>query len=921
MRYRKEQKNSCVSVMDWYTPTNLLCEHASNPLGLDVTLPRFSWTISSPDRGQTQSAYQVLVATKRSKLRAGDIDMWDSAKVVSDESQNVVYGGNPLESGKTYYWQVRVWDRNGKVRPYSEVDTFEMGLLKKNDWQGEWISFSGGKAGEALLFRKEFALHNSLSRARAYICGLGYYELRINGKKVGDHVLDPGWTEYSKRVLYVTYDVTKYLKEGKNAMGVMVGNGWYGFPQMIFQMNMEFTDGKRESIVSDCTWMVAGGPVRKNSIYDGEVYDARLEKTGWGAPRYKQVTAEGKRVKIGPDWMWARRVEGPGGVMKSQVLEPIKVVSTIRPIQTTNPKPDTYVFDMGQNMVGWIRLNVEGPAGTKVILKFAELLYEDGTVNQENLWVARATDTYILKGERQEIYEPHFTYHGFRYVQVKGFPGTPTADNLEGRVVHSAVEPIGSFTCSNELLNQIQKNILWGVSGNLHSIPSDCPQRSSRLAWLGDATVGAETAIYNFRMLLFYTKWLDDIKDAQDKKTGNIPDTAPCRWGGKATDPAWGSVYVLLPWYLYQYYGDRRILEQHYNGMQHWVKFLGTKADNHIVSYCRSGDWCPPIKECYAADISEAPLDSAGALTNIGAFPANTPGALTSTGYYYYSTLILFRIADILGKAEETKKYSKLAGCIKEAFNNRFLNKNTNQYASGSQCCNAFSLFLGLVPEENKKAVLKNLIEDIMVFHKGHFTTGILGTKYLMEVLTNHGRGDIAYTLVTQTTYPSWGYMISKDATTIWERWEYMTGRGMNSHNHYMFASVGAWFYKALAGINSDPDGPGYQRIVIRPNVVGDLNYVNASVKTIRGMVSSSWRKFDNSLTLNVVLPVNSRAKVSVPKLELSNITIKESGKTVWRNGLYIEGNEGIMSGSEDNRYVTFEIGSGSYFFEISGTP
>jgi len=900
-----------------FVVTGLFCEYASNPIGIDVTSPRFSWQISHPQRGQFQSAYQVLVASSFQNLEAENADMWDSGKVISDRSVNVIYNGKPLQSGKTYYWKVRVWDKNGKASPYSEVAIFEMGLLAKNDWQGEWIGCPGGRPGEALLFRKEFFLKKPVHRARAYISGLGYYELRINGKKVGDHVLDPGWTEYTKRVLYVTYNVTEYLREGVNAIGVMVGNGWYESPQMIFQMNLEFGDGTNTSIVSDATWMVASGPIIKNSIYDGEVYDARLEKNGWDTHGYRVVSLQKEGLKVERDWSGAKRLEGPGGLMQAQMIEPIKVVDTVRPIKITNPKPGIYVYDMGQNIAGWARLNVEGPEGTEVTLKFAEVLYEDGTVNQENLGIARATDVYILKGKGKEVYEPRFTYHGFRDVQVTGFQGTPTLESLEGRVVRSAVEPTGKFICSNKLLNQIHKNIVWTEANNLHSIPTDCPQRAERLGWLNDMTVRAEEAIYSFNMIRLYSKWLRDIRDAQDKDTGAITDTAPYRWGFKPADPV--ACYLFVVWYLYQYYGDRRVLEEYYEGTKQWVDFLGTQTDNYIVSYTRYGDWCTPIKDCIPADSSEVPPDSQGAVISIGSYPANTPGNLISTGYYYYNTLILSFIARILGKSDDANQYALLAERIKEAFNKRFFNWERAEYATGSQGCNAFPLFLNLVPRNKRKAVLENLVKDIIETHKGHLNTGNQCTKYMMEVLTELGKGDVAYTIATQTTYPSWGYMISKGATTIWERWEYMTGPGMNSHDHPMLGSIGAWFYKFLAGIKAEPERPGWQSLSIKPYVLGDLTSVEASLNTVRGLVSSKWERKENSFTLEVTIPVNSQAKVSVPTLGWKKVRIEESNRPVWENNSFVPGVEGISGADKDEEYVAFKVGSGSYSFMVRG--
>jgi len=887
---------------------NLLCEYASNPLGIDVALPRFSWMFNHSERGQLQSAYQVL-AGSQSNMEANVGDKWDSGKVESSQSVSVVYEGRALESRKTCYWKVRTWDKKGKVSPYSDVAVFEMGLLQPSDWQGEWIGWPAGKAGEALFFRKEFTIDKPISRARVYISGLGYYELRMNGKKIGDHVLDPGWTECAKTVLYVTYDVTAYVRKGKNAMGVILGNGWHGSPEMIFQMNVELDDETTRSIASDVSWSVVSGPITKNSIYDGETYDARLEKPGWDTYSFKESPC---------DWRNVQRVKGPGGVMKAQMLEPIKVVKTINPVEMTNPKPRVYVYDMGQNIAGWCKLAVEGPQGTVVVLKFAEILYEDGTINQENLLTAQATDTYILKGEGKEIYEPRFTYHGFRYVQMTGFPGTPRPESLQGCVVRSAVEPTGKFTCSNDLLNKIHKNIIWTESNNLHSVPTDCPQRDERMGWLNDMTVRAEESIYNFNMVRLYTKWLRDIRDAQDKETGAITDTAPFRWGTKPGDPV--DCYLFVIWHLYLYYADKRILEEYYEAVKQWFSFLGAQAESHIVPYTGFGDWCTPIKDCIPADSSEIPLESQGAHIGLGSYPKITPGNFISTGYYYYNALILSRMASILGKSGEVEKYTSLADKIKAAFNARFFDQDTAQYATGSQACNAFPLFLNLVPENRREAVLENLVKDIMETHEGHLNTGNQCTEYMVEALTELGKGDVAYTIVTQTTYPSWGYMISKGATTIWERWEYLTGSGMNSHNHPMHGSIDTWFYKYLAGIRVNPEKPGWQSLSIKPYMLGDLSSVEASVNTIRGFVSSKWKRTETAFTLDVKIPVNSRAWVNLPLLGWDKVEIKENGNPVWEDNSFIEGVEGIEEAHKENGCIIFRVGSGSYSFRVKKT-
>jgi len=894
---QKEKKGNYDSMK---APTSLLCEYVSNPLGVDVSLPRFSWVLSHSERGQLQSAYQMLVASSQKNLEAEDGDKWDSGKIASEESINVPYAGGVLESKKTYCWKVRVWDKNERISPWSKVATFEMGLLNPDDWRGRWIegkcygesAFSDPVQGTTkmpygYLLRKEFSIEKDIAQARVYVSGLGYYELRINGEKIGDSVLDPGWTDYKKRVLYSTYDVSKYVKKGKNAVGIMLGNGryikayGYGPPNTTLQLNIEFTDATTKSVVTDESWKAEQSPITENSIYNGEVYDARLEKSGWDAVDYDDS-----------DWNPARIADEPGGKLVSQAsFPPVKVTKIIQPMKITNPKSEVYIYDFGQNFTGWVRLCLSGARGTRVNLRFAELLHEDGMLNVVPNRGAKATDTYILKGEGQEIYEPRFTYHGFRYVEVTGFPGTPTLESMEGRVVHSAVESTGGFICSNSLINSIHKNVLWGQLSNLMSIPTDCPQRDERMGWMGDAQLVAEEAIYNFDMAGFYTKWLEDISDSQ-AEDGSVPDVVPAYWSIYPADPAWGTACVVIPWYLYQYYGDRRILEKCYSGIKRWVEFLTSKTTDYILSYSKYGDWCPP------AHIK----------------PVDTPIELTSAWYYYHDTLILSKIAHILGESNEAKKYSQLSSKIKEAFNKKFL--KDDHYATGSQTCNVLPLFLDIVPEDKKEAVLKNLIDDIVVTHGGHLNTGIVGTRYILDVLTKYGQADLAYKIATQTTYPGWGYMLREGATTLWERWEYLADGGMNSHNHIMFGSIDAWFYKVLAGINIDPASPGFGRIIIKPYVIGDLNYVSASIRTMRGMISSSWKKSDHSLAFNITLPVNTQAKVSLPKMKLGNVTIKESGKAVWENSSYIESIAGITGASEDDEYVTFQVGSGSYSLE-----
>ncbi len=905
-------------------PINLLCEYMTEALGIDVLLPRFSWNTDLVERGQFQKAYQILVASIVENLDKDYGDMWDSGRIESNQSVNVIYSGKKLKSEQICYWKVRIWDKDEKATSYSNISKFEVSLLRPEDWQAEWIGSDDKEAnGVAPLFRKEFTLKKNIKRARVYISGLGYYELRINGKKVGDNILDPGWTEYSKRILYITYAVEDYLKEGSNVIGVILGNGQfnlsldhigmfkksmredkaygiYGPPRMILQMSIEFEDGSKTNILSQHSsgWSVANGPIIENSIFNGETYDARLEKKGWDTQDYTMDPKE---------WKPPVKKKEPGGILKSQLMEPIKVVEEIKSLQLTNPKSGIYVFDLGQNFAGWTRLKVSGQRGTKVSMKFAEVIYDDGTVNQENLRTARAMDTYILKGDQEEVYEPRFTYHGFRYVQIEGFPGEPKLDSIVGKVVRSSVEQIGEFHCGNDLLNKIYNMIYWSEASNLHSVPTDCCQRDERLGWLDDMTIRAEGAMYIFNMSRFYAKFLNDIEDAIDLETGAIADTAPYRYGKRPADPV-SSTFIIIPWLLYLHYSDKRVLEQHYKSMKGWIDFLTSVSEEYIIPYSYYGDWAQPIKESVAGSIGD------------GAVSATTPGEFMSTGYYYLNAIIMHNVARVLEKNSDESKYSSLADKIKIAFNNKFLNNNTNQYSTGSQACNAFSLYLGLVPDKNKQGVIDNLIKNIEEKHKWHISTGIHTTKYLIDALTDLGYVDIIYKIATQTTYPSWGFQIENGATASWERWELMTGSEMNSHNQGFGALINTWFFKGLAGINAEWNNSAANKFIIKPHVVKDLGYVNTSLKTIRGLVASNWKIEDNSLTLDVIVPFNSMAKVFIPKLHNifgEKITILENKSILWKEGKYIQDIEGIFKSKEEEDFIVLDVGSGSYEFEV----
>jgi len=850
-------------------PTGLRCEYLENPMGVDVRQPRFFWVLEHSGRGQAQSAYQMIVSSDPAAA-AGDI--WDTGKVVSAKSTQVVYAGKGLESGKTYFWKVTYWDKDGRESPWSDTARFDAGLFERTEWKGSWI---GGRN----QLRKEFPLGGRVKRARAFVCGLGYHELRVNGRKAGGHVLDPGWTTYDKRVLYVTYDVTNALRQGPNAVGVVLGNGKYGSRALLVQINIELEGGTRTSLVSDASWKAANGPILEDSVYNGETYDARLETPGWDRPGFDDKA-----------WGPVEAVKAPAGVLSAQMMPAIQVVDTVLPVKMTSPQPGVYVFDMGQNFSGWARLRVKGPRGTDVRMRFVELVYDNGMINRENLRAARAEDHYILKGEGEETWEPRFTYHGFRYVELSGFPGTPMPDSIRGRVAHSAVRPIGSFVASKDILNRLQRIITWGQKTNLHSIPTDCDQRDERMGWMGDAQGTAEEAMMNFDMAAFYTNFVRDIRDGQDDK-GRLSDTVPHIWGGEKADPAWATAYPLLCWYMYQYYGDTRVLEEQYDGLRKYVEFLRSQAENGLVKFSSYGDWVA-VEKC--------------------------PGAIVSSFYYYYDVKILADAARILGKGQDAALYDRLAGDIRAAFNREYYDPKTGDYADGTQTANTLPLFLGIATEKEGDA-WGRLFDDIVYKHNSHLTTGIIGTKYIMELLTRSGSSDLAYDIAVQTTYPSWGYMIENGATTLWELWQKREGPSMNSHNHPMFGSVGAWLYKALAGINLAPGSVGFEKVLLQPQMVRDLRHASGSVQTLRGEVGCTWSRTDGSVRVEAVVPVGSAAEIVIPKFNLRNVRVTEGGKALWENGRFVPGVAGVDEAVDKDGAVRIKTGSGRYAFLLEG--
>ncbi|MFA5262771.1 MAG: family 78 glycoside hydrolase catalytic domain [Opitutaceae bacterium] len=897
----------------------LRCEYRENPLGIDTSSPRLSWILSSSRRGEHQTAYEIAAGTNPVELARGDANLWSSGKVISSSSVHVAYAGKPLVSGQRVWWKIRVWDAAGEVSPWSELAWFETALLTPADWHAKWIQRkSSGPVPEAQAFddqpapllRKEFVLDREIARARIYVSGLGYYELRLNGEKVGDHVLDPGWTSYAKRVLYSTYDVTAQLRAGRNALGIALGNGWFnplplafwgriktgdalttGEPRAIVQLVVEFRDGGTKTIVSDETWRASDGPIRRNSVYLGEVYDARCEKQGWDRAGFDDS-----------GWAAAALAGAPVlGPLRAQDAPPIRVTRTLQPIRLTEPKPGVYIYDFGQNFAGWARLRVQGAAGTRVRLRYGELLYPDGTLNGMTTVAGQIKDggkdyrydgvgrprtafqidEYVLGGRGPEIFTPRFTFHGFRYVEVTGFPGKPALDALEGLRLNSDVAPAGSFACSNELFNRIQQMVLWTEQSNLFSIQSDCPHRE-KFGYGGDIVVASEMAMLNFDMSRFYAKTTQDFIDAA-RPNGGFTETAPFvglsdEGLGDGSGPVgWGTVQPLLLWQLRQYYGEQRLTQEQYDATKSWISLLRDKARDNI-------------------------LDN-GISDHESLVPK--PRALTGTAFYFHNVDLFARLARSLGRDRDAADGEEQAARIKEAFNRRFLEKGAGRYDSGTQACQAFALQFNLVPPEERSHALDRLVADVAA-HEDHLTTGLFGTKYLLSTLTDAGRADVAYRVVNQRSFPGWGYMIERGATTLWEHWEFSDNTF--SHNHPMFGSVSEWLYKALAGIQPAPDAVGFDKIVIRPQPVGDLAWVKASYDSVRGKVASAWEKTDGKLRLHVTIPANATALVHVPATDASHVI--ESGQSA-------SGAPGVKFLRMEGSAAVFAIGSGDYDFIV----
>jgi alpha-L-rhamnosidase len=893
--------------------TRLTCEYRDNPLGIDVTVPRLSWQMRTDRYGARQTAYQILAATAPDQLTEDAANLWNSGRVDSDQSVQVEYAGVALQSRQRIYWVVTVWDENGDPTT-SDVAWFEMSLLERDDWSADWIgtSFVGGPRSTlpAPYLRKTFDLSGEVQSARLYITALGVYECSINGQVIGDDVLAPGWTEYHKRIQYQVYDVTGLFQSGENVISAIVGDGWAAGhtgwnhrqqyvdrPQLLAQLEITLADGQTLTFTTDSTWRFQFGPITHSDLLMGEEYDARLEMPGWN-----QTGFDDHR------WLPVETFTHPAMALVATNGPTVKRIQELAPISDPVDKGEgdrkRAIFDLGQNMVGWVRFRGLAPRGTTITLRFAEVLNDEGDLYTANLRSATATDYYTFGSDDAVAWEPKFTFHGFRYVELVNYPGELSRDLITGVVIHSDMAVTGHFACSEPLANQLQHNILWGQKGNFVDVPTDCPQRDERLGWTADIQVFLDTAAFNMDVAGFMTRWLRDLRDSQNPD-GSVPPVVPYS-AGLPTDggPAWADATIICPWSLYLAYGDTRVLSENYETMARFLDYLVATSPGNIRcapgydGWRGFGDWL--------------------------SINAGTPRDLIGTAFLAYDAKLMAQTAAVLGKAEDAEKYTALYEAIKKAFGERYFTGSTppdfavavetvrkdSEFADrvskvkwyeasgpiSSELFNAelftptqtayvLALHFGLLPPELEALATEELVADIES-RDMHLSTGFVGSPYLPHVLTQHGQLDTAYALFAQTSWPSWLYAVTKGATTIWERWDGWTEEngfqspGMNSFNHYAYGAIGMWLYNTVAGIQVDPQNPGYKHSLLRPQPGGNLDYAEASLQTQYGELASGWRLQDGRFEWTVVVPANTTATATLPSAYVSNVTLNEQPVT-----------------------------------------
>jgi alpha-L-rhamnosidase len=888
---------------------NLRCEMLTDPQGIDVIKPRLSWEIASTQRNVTQTAYQLIISSSKEKLAANNGDIWNSGKVSSSASIQVAYAGKPLTSRTACYWKVKVFTNKGETN-WSAPAQWTMGLLNKADWKAQWIGYDKASPWDSITtwsrlsaryFRKPFSSGNKVKKATVYVSGLGLYELYINGGKTSDQVLAPNPTDYRKAVLYQAFDVTNRIQQGENVIAAVVGNGrfftmrqnykpqkinTFGYPKLLLQLEIDYTDGSRKTIVSDGSWKLhVDGPIRTNNEYDGEEYDATKELTNWN-------TVNGSEA----GWQAAKLVQAPTGKLTAQMSQSMKVMKTIKPVAIKKLDNNVYVLDMGQNFAGWLQLKVQGKKGDQVKLRFAESLQPNGSIYVANLRDAKVTDAYTLKGQGIETWHPTFVFHGFRYAEITGYPGEPTINDFEGQVVYDDLQTIGSFQTSNNTINRIYQNAWWGIASNYKGMPIDCPQRNERQPWLGDRATGAMGESFLFGNASLYAKWLNDIEESQTAE-GAIPDVAPAFWNYYSDNITWPGTYILVADMLYRQFGDKQSVVKHYPSMKKWSDYMQRKyMKDYIMTKDKYGDWCVPPESLELIKSKDS--------------MRTTKGELIATAYYYRLLQHLQQFAMLAGKDADATAYASLSGKIKDAFNKKFFNSKTKNYDNNTVTANLLPLYFGITPDSIQEAVFNNVYNKIKIENHMHISTGLIGTQWLMRGLSQFQHPDIAYTLASNTSYPSWGYMAENGATTIWELWNGNTANPqMNSQNHVMLlGDLLIWLHENLAGIRSDEKEVAFKHIIMKPEIIDGLNSVNATYHSPYGEIVSNWIKdtTNSRFSWNITVPANAKATIYIPAW--SEKDIAESGKPATES-------EGVKFLKVEGQYIVFEIASGIYSF------
>lgn len=893
--------------------TRATCDWRVSPLGIDSPQPDLGWTLESPRRGDVQTAYQILAASDPALLSSGKPDLWDSGKVSSGESVGIRYAGKPLVSGQRVWWQVRAWDGEGNPGPYGEPQWWEMGLLSQDDWKAKWISDGRPlperdedfyKPHPAPLLRKSFQIRGPVKQARVYTTAAGYQELSLNGKRVGDHRLDPAWTAVDKRLYYSTHDVTSQLKPGENALGIVLGNGWYnplpmrfwggknfrasltsGRPCAILRLDVVYQDGSRETIVTDDSWHWKEGPILRNNIFLGEVYDARKEIAGWDAPGFQ-------------DSSWQAVVVETPQVGKLQSLSgpPVRNTEELTAKPLRSPENGPFIYDFGKNFTGTVRYRFNAPARTRYVMRYGELLHQDGTLNPMTSVagqikklvkdgsmsmggpgapeIAWQEDTYICKGGGEEEYTPRFTFHGFRYVEISARPA-----GLTGLRLHSDVPDAGSFECSSGLFNRIQQMCRDTFVSNIISVQSDCPHRE-RLGYGGDIVATSEAFLMNYDMHGFYRKTARDFADTA-RPDGRFTDTAPFV-GIDYCGVGWAMAHPLLVSQLYRYQGDRSLMEEQYEAASRWLRSVEAANPDGIVS------------------------------KGLGDHESLVPKAIpaTVTAFYYQSAVMLADMAHVLKRGDDAAYFGALSEKIRQAYRKNFLDEKTGVAALGSQTCQATALYSGLVPDPVRPLAMERLLEDIRHKHNGHLTTGIFGTKYMLDMLSANGRADTAWQIASQPDMPGWAWMLQNGATTLWEHWA--GSDNTFSNNHPMFGSVSQWFFQWIGCIRPAPDAVGFNKILIAPQAVGDLSWAKTTYQSVRGPVSCQWKKDGGNFDLNISIPVGATAEVSIPARGAESV--KEGGHAA-------SSAAAVKFLRMDGNAAVFSVGSGSYKFSSESIP